>query len=561
MATNNFNFDINSSIFDINNPNFDINNPEVQKFLSTDFSNAYPNGWVPLKTDISKIHNLDGKLWIQYGEPHRADPKNKNTIYWDPSLKGNKATKRDAYDPNAKYFSTRKLTSREKRDWETWRNLKEQRNTFINKQKELLNYKNSLKKEEEIFNDGSTVLDELVVTGYYNPKQQPEPETVIVPGSTASEDPFIEEYQTKFDTNPATKKAIDQQISRGYGSRAWGNLGLDMLEGAALATGFLFNPVGTTTALIGGKFGYDAFDEVWKNNHDGESWEESLQNLAKSYNVDQYIPDRFYSYANPGGWIGGAAGGKYGTFVKNNFSNLGRYTLDNLRPWSYTKKQIPYAAKGYVEALYKKPPTFFEHRPRWYQHALDKGMDPMAVEARFENGSIWAGIPEIEVPRQYFKRNANGTYSPTKTNPLAKGLVPDETDFYNRATKSYDVGKTIIAPDYWTPSGVGGEHSNFTLLGVESPQSYVPRDIVYVKYSDRQKLNPQWKLADFLKTKFNLTEGSPTYNLVDRLGGAEWPTRALGYKPFTIESIYKTNSHFIPEPVEPHELPFEFNQK
>ena len=32
---------------------------------------------------------------------------------------------------------------------------------------------------------------------------------------------------------------------------------------------------------------------------------------------------------------GYAIGYNYGNFVTNNISNLGRYTLDNLRPWGY----------------------------------------------------------------------------------------------------------------------------------------------------------------------------------------------------------------------------------
>ncbi len=52
--------------------------------------------------------------------------------------------------------------------------------------------------------------------------------------------------------------------------------------------------------------------------------------------------------------------------------------------------------------------------------------------------------------------------------------------------------KTVISPDYITT--VGGEHSTFVKLNDNGL-------IKIVEYIDDQKLNPQWKIADYLKTK------------------------------------------------------------
>jgi hypothetical protein len=97
----------------------------------------------------------------------------------------------------------------------------------------------------------------------------------------------------------------------------------------------------------------------------------------------------------------------YGAKIGNNYSKLGRYVLDNLNPRGYSNhgKEI---FMTLTEPLYKNPPKFFNRRPKWYKGGIPD-------ETRFENGAIWAQIPEEEVPRKLIVKNADGiTYRPTE---------------------------------------------------------------------------------------------------------------------------------------------------
>ena len=60
-------------------------------------------------------------------------------------------------------------------------------------------------------------------------------------------------------------------------------------------------------------------------------------------------------------------------------------------------------------------------------------------------------------------------------------------------------------------------------------------------------LNPQWRISEWVKNKFNLQKGSQVYNLVHRLGGIDL-SPILGYKPFTIEFMY--GKGFDPNPIQ-----------
>ena len=260
----------------------------------------------------------------------------------------------------------------------------------------------------------------------------------------------------------------------------------------------------------------------------GKSWGEwaayKMSDIA-GFHIEPIVGE----ITNPGY----AIGYNYGNFVTNNFSNLGRYTLDNLRPWQYAfnKEQLAGLGKTFLQPFYKTPPTFFTHRPKWYtSRKRTKGSNEF-LEARFENEANWARIPESEVPRVHFTRNSNGTVSPTH--------------IHNRATVGKDdfdgPGQTIVEMDDITPGLVGGEHSDYTYLGDDLVGNSL------FKYSDRQKLNPQWVISDWVKNKFNLQKGSQVYNLVHRLGGIDL-SPALGYKPFTIEFMY--GKGFDPNPIQ-----------
>ena len=210
------------------------------------------------------------------------------------------------------------------------------------------------------------------------------------------------------------------------------------------------------TGYAGGK-GVDAISEAIT----GKSWSEKAADKMSSL-AGFHIEPILGEMTNPG--YG------YGYFVGNNFSNLGRYTLDNLRPWMYAfdKEQIGGLLKTFTEPFYKASPTFFTHRPKWYK--ADE-----FNKARFENGANWASIPESEVPRVYFRKNPEGFVEPTQVNSLANYFVPEPSDFEK-------VGKSIELPDWFTPGGVGGEHSNYTYLG---DITRGPHKISFYEFSDR----------------------------------------------------------------------------
>ena len=276
-----------------------------------------------------------------------------------------------------------------------------------------------------------------------------------------------------------------------------------------------------TTGYVGGK-GVDVASEAIT----GKSWAENAADKMSNM-AGFHIEPIFGEIINPG--YG------YGYFVGNNFSNLGRYTLDNLRPWGYAfnKEQLAGLGKTFLQPFYKTPPTFFTHRPKWYTSRKGTwgGGRGEFLEARFENGANWAGIPEAEVPRVHFARNSDGTVSPTHIHN--RTLVGKE-DFHRP-------GQTIVELDDITPGRVGGDHSDYTYLGDDLAGNSL------FQYSDRQRLNPQWRISDWIKNKFNLQEGSKAYNLVHRLGGIDLsPT--LGYKPFTIEFMY--GKQFSPGPIQ-----------
>ena len=100
---------------------------------------------------------------------------------------------------------------------------------------------------------------------------------------------------------------------------------------------------------------------------------------------------------------------------------------------------------------------FFTHRPKWYtsREGTWGGGHNEFLEARFENGANWARIPEAEVPRVHFVKNADGTVSPTH---IHNRTIVEKEDFHRP-------GQTIVELDDITPGMVGGVHSDYTYLG------------------------------------------------------------------------------------------------
>lgn len=230
------------------------------------------------------------------------------------------------------------------------------------------------------------------------------------------------------------------------------------------------------------------------------------------------VPEIVGDLANPGY----LAGYKYGNFISNNYSNLGRYTLDNLRPFGYDfdKSQVKGLLKTYLQPLYKDPPTFFNHIPKWTKELEKITSSKTHVRGRLENGANWANIPESEIPRKYYPLPKNGVTEPSLLNTK---VLQHEAPYHS----SNKIRYTVIDKDRITPGNIGGIHSNYEYLGENIHGDQI------VKYSDTQKLNPQWLLTDRIKNKF--TPGTPAYSFLHKLGGIDL-SPLLGYKSFTVEA-------------------------
>ena len=235
---------------------------------------------------------------------------------------------------------------------------------------------------------------------------------------------------------------------------------------------------------------------------------------------------------NPGYYVGGS----YGNFVGNNLTNRGRYVLDNLVPASY-KGHGKELMTTFFKPFYETPPTFYGgKKPLWYEkYAATNGTS--AAENRFQNGAIWAGISENEVPRTMFRKNYDGTYRMTN-----EGVGNEHFDM------SALPEETMLFPDFFTKGGVGGLHSDYTKLAEQN-------GIKLMEFKDEQKLNPQWKIADFLKKTFHISDTSKTRKTIDYFGGKpiDW---WAGYKPFTIKQNYLHNgNNVLPifmDPIDPY---------
>lgn len=296
--------------------------------------------------------------------------------------------------------------------------------------------------------------------------------------------------------------------------------------------------IGTSIAV--GK-GVDAATQAYT----GKTWGQNVSDeLTQHWGFK--VPEIVGDFTNPGNYIGY----NYGNFVVNNYSNLGRYSLDNLYPSTYGLTDDFFPAKAgnhleqlwrvYTQPLYKKPPTFFNGKmPHWMGDEFPPGQYELA---RFENSANWAGIPEEEIPRKFFTRNPDGTYSPTEIVQSRRVMNPSKLKF----TKA---GQLRIAEDNITPGVVGGGHSNYTYLGQDAVGNK------YIKFEDKQILNPQWKLTHPIKLEYRAD--SWMYNFLDRLGGKplNW---MLGYKPFTIKAglKYSPGETQIPELINLDDIPY-----
>ena len=224
---------------------------------------------------------------------------------------------------------------------------------------------------------------------------------------------------------------------------------------------------------------------------------------------------------NPGYVVGAG----YGNFVENNLANRGRYTLNYLTPASYEGhgKEI---TGMLLKPFYEKAPTFNNGRkPVWYSvYASKEGID--AAEQRFQNGLVWAGIPEEEAAHPMYIQNSDDSYR----------LAPEGIGYKDFPTDALP-NETENTADFFTRSGVGGMHSDYTRLAERN-------GIKLMQFEDEQKLNPQWKMASKIKDKLHIEDNSNAGRFVDYFGGKpmDW---LLGYKPFTIKQNYLHNDRAI----------------
>lgn len=216
------------------------------------------------------------------------------------------------------------------------------------------------------------------------------------------------------------------------------------------------------------------------------------------------------------------SGSKYGRFIRENYHNLGRYTLDNLMPASYDIKNFLTLPKVLTKPLYQKPPTFHNRKPLWYdKYAKNWGKE--SAENRFQNGAIWADIPDSEVPKTMYQRNSDGSFRMTP-----EGLAIDEN---GNLKYSALINEKAEYPDFFTVGRVGGEHSDYKELGE------FPNGIKVMQFEDEQKLNPQWLVTEKIKRSKYIPKKVKESKYIDKIAGKPLDFM-LGYKPFTIKQNY-----------------------
>lgn len=267
-----------------------------------------------------------------------------------------------------------------------------------------------------------------------------------------------------------------------------------------------------------------------------KTWGENVsEELSKHWGFK--VPTIVGDFTNPGYSYGGYAGNKYLSpyidKVGTNFANLGRYTLNELMPASYALRNFMTLPKIWIKPFYSKPPTFHNGvKPKWYDEFAEKwGIE--AAENRFQNGAIWAGIPEEEIPRTMYVRNSDGTYRMTQEglNVRPDGKLsfplPDPNDV------NYIKDNIYLLQDEFTIGKVGGLHSDYIYRGI-NPQS----GLHIMEFNDVQKINPQWIISNFIKNKFKLNQKNSYITQILNKFGHKNISQLIGYKPFTIKQYY-----------------------
>ena len=263
---------------------------------------------------------------------------------------------------------------------------------------------------------------------------------------------------------------------------------------------------------IGGGYAVDKTSEALTD----KTWGNNVSDfLSHRWGFD--VPTIVGDMTNPGYY----AGFKYGDFLGTNFANRERYVLNYLTPAGYDGhgKEL---FKVFTAPFYKTPPKFHNgKKPEWYDK-FSRIYGKQAAENRFQNGAIWANIPEEEIPRTMYIRNSDGTYRLTREglNLREDGTLrfplPNEEETF---------------PDLFSIGQVGGEHSQYTLI-----DKYRGTPFNLMEFKDIQKLNPQWQFTDKIKNKFG--QNSKIYEWLYNIGGKDLGKLMFNYKPFTIRQHY-----------------------
>lgn len=200
---------------------------------------------------------------------------------------------------------------------------------------------------------------------------------------------------------------------------------------------------------------------------------------------------------------------KYAKFVKNNYSNRGRYFFDNVTPASYSAKNFALGTLSMLRPLVQNPPVFVNRMPKWYNRNLN--LTPLQKQVRLETWARNFNIPETEIANTVIYQRPDKTY----------GLIRDVYDEgiknigFKHITLDDIMSKvptgdvaTVNTPDY--VSTIGGVHTDYI---VGSPiNGGIP-----VRWIDVQKLNPQWMVTDPIKKLFK--KDSYMYNKLRDIGG------------------------------------------
>lgn len=112
--------------------------------------------------------------------------------------------------------------------------------------------------------------------------------------------------------------------------------------------------------------------------------------------------------------------------------------------------------------------------------------------------------------------------------------MPDADKAIKVQAEAKRKGTNDVLKDVDTQFGVGGEHSNFTLVGRNRKGEKV------WLYEDEQILNPQWKAASWLKETFGIDSKSKTGKIIDWFGKRDLKTllgleNDINYKQYLYE--------------------------